>query len=134
MLGGRPVQAHQEFTLQLSGTAQVQFAGYYIANYQGFYDEAGLAVTVNAGGPEIAPDQVLADGRADIIVERMPAALACREKGILLVNIAQPFKHSGMELAWDAGSRARSTSRAKSSVCGAAATNIHSCPGWPSSA
>ena len=99
MLGGRSLQAHQELTLQLSGTTQVQFAGYYIANYQGFYDEAGLAVTVNAGGPEISPDQVLADGRADIIVERMPAALASREKGIPLVNIAQPFKHSGMELA-----------------------------------
>ena len=28
----------------------------------------------------------------------MPAALAAREKGALMVNIAQPFKHSGLEL------------------------------------
>ena len=28
----------------------------------------------------------------------MPAALAAREKGVPLVNIAQPFKRSGMEL------------------------------------
>jgi NitT/TauT family transport system substrate-binding protein len=41
---------------------------------------------------------VIAGGRADVIVDWMPAALAAREKGLALVNIAQPFKKSGLEL------------------------------------
>jgi len=41
---------------------------------------------------------VLAGGGADVVVDWMPAALAAREKGEPMVNIAQPFKHSGLEL------------------------------------
>ncbi|HKG75470.1 MAG TPA: ABC transporter substrate-binding protein, partial [Aestuariivirgaceae bacterium] len=35
---------------------------------------------------------------ADVIIDWMPSALASREKGVPLVNIAQPFKRSGMML------------------------------------
>lgn len=85
-------------TLQLKWVAQAQFAGYYAAQKQGYYKEAGLDVTIKPGGPDIAPEQVIAGGGADVIVDWMPAALASREKGNKLVNIAQPFKRSGMML------------------------------------
>ena len=88
----------QEVTLQLKWVTQAQFAGYYVAQDQGFYEEEGLDVTIRPGGPDIAPPQVLAGGGADVIVEWMPAALAAREAGLPLVNIAQPFKSSGMML------------------------------------
>ena len=77
---------------------QAQFAGYYVALDQGFYEEEDLNVTIKPGGPDIAPTQVIAGGGADVTVEWMPAALAAREKGLPLVNIAQPFKSSGMML------------------------------------
>jgi NitT/TauT family transport system substrate-binding protein len=41
---------------------------------------------------------VLAGGGADVVLDWMPSALATREKGVKLVNIAQPFKSSGMML------------------------------------
>jgi NitT/TauT family transport system substrate-binding protein len=41
---------------------------------------------------------VIAGGGADVIIDWMPSALASREKGVPLVNIAQPFKSSGMML------------------------------------
>ncbi|MCZ0961716.1 ABC transporter substrate-binding protein [Paracoccus benzoatiresistens] len=97
VLAGGAVQA-QELTLQLKWVTQAQFAGYYVAKDKGFYEEEGLDVTILPGGPDIAPTQVLAGGGADVIVEWMPAALAAREKGLPLVNIAQPFKASGMML------------------------------------
>ena len=53
---------------------------------------------IKPGGPDIAPPQVIAGGGADVVIEWMPAALAAREKGVNLVNIAQPFKRSGMML------------------------------------
>jgi NitT/TauT family transport system substrate-binding protein len=88
----------QDVTLQLKWVTQAQFAGYYVAAEKGFYEEEGLNVTIKPGGPDIAPTQVIAGGAADVIVEWMPAALAAREKGLPLVNIAQPFKSSGMML------------------------------------
>lgn len=87
-----------ELTLQLKWLPQAQFAGYYVAQSKGFYEEEGLDVTIKPGGPGIAPTQVLAEGGADVIVEWMAAALAAREKGLPLVNIAQPFKSSGLML------------------------------------
>jgi NitT/TauT family transport system substrate-binding protein len=90
--------AADSVTLQLKWVTQAQFAGYYVAKDKGFYDEAGLDVTINPGGPDIAPPQVIAGGGADVIIDWMPSALASREKGVPLVNIAQPFKSSGMML------------------------------------
>ncbi|WP_163268006.1 ABC transporter substrate-binding protein [Chelativorans alearense] len=90
--------AADDVTLQLKWVTQAQFAGYYVALDQGFYEEEDLNVTIKPGGPDIAPPQVLAGGGADVIVEWMPAALAARERGVPLVNIAQPFKSSGMML------------------------------------
>ena len=91
-------QAADTVTLQLKWVTQAQFAGYYVAKDKGFYDEEGLDVTIKPGGPDIAPEQVIAGGGADVIVDWMGGALAAREKGVGLVNIAQPFKKAGMEL------------------------------------
>ncbi|WP_347310260.1 ABC transporter substrate-binding protein [Defluviimonas sp. SAOS-178_SWC] len=91
-------QAADDVTLQLKWVTQAQFAGYYVAKDKGFYDEEGLNVTILPGGPDIAPTQVVAGGGADVVIDWMPSALAAREKGLPLVNIAQPFKSSGMML------------------------------------
>ncbi|MXU65588.1 ABC transporter substrate-binding protein [Oceanomicrobium pacificus] len=97
-LGAGMAQAADDLTLQLKWVTQSQFAGYYVALDKGFYEEEDLNVTIQPGGPDIAPTQVIAGGGADVTVEWMPAALAAREKGLPLVNIAQPFKSSGMML------------------------------------
>ncbi len=91
-------QAADKVTLQLKWVTQAQFAGYYVAKEKGYYKDAGLDVTINAGGPDVAPPQVIAGGGADVVIDWMPSALASREKGVPLVNIAQPFKRSGLEL------------------------------------
>ncbi len=90
--------AADKVTLQLKWVTQAQFAGYYVAQDQGFYGEEDLDVEINPGGPDIAPPQVIAGGGADVIIDWMPSALASRERGLPIVNIAQPFKSSGMML------------------------------------
>ena len=87
-----------ELTLQLQWVTQGQFAGYYVAQDKGYYEEEGLDVSILPGGPDIAPPQVLAGGGADVMLNWMPSALAAREKGLPVVNIAQPFKRSGLML------------------------------------
>lgn len=98
MLGATSALADDDVTLQLKWVTQAQFAGYYVALDKGFYKEEGLNVTIKPGGPDIAPAQVIAGGGADVVLDWMPSALASREKGLNLVNIAQPFKSSGMML------------------------------------
>lgn len=93
-----PAFSADDLTLQLKWVTQAQFAGYYVALENGYYKDEDLNVTIKPGGPDIAPTQVLAGGGADVTVEWMPAALAAREKGLPMVNIAQPFKSSGMML------------------------------------
>ena len=85
-------------TIQLKWVAQAQFAGYYVAKAKGYYTDAGLDVTIKPGGPDIAPETVIAGGGADVIVDWLAAALAAREKGVPLVNVAQPYKNSGLLL------------------------------------
>ncbi|WP_395005905.1 ABC transporter substrate-binding protein [Cypionkella sp.] len=98
MVMASAAQAADDVTLQLKWVTQAQFAGYYVAAAKGFYEEEGLNVTILPGGPDVAPTQVIAGGGADVVIDWMPSALAAREKGLALVNIAQPFKSSGMEL------------------------------------
>ncbi|PXA89898.1 nitrate ABC transporter substrate-binding protein [Nostoc sp. 3335mG] len=88
--------AADALTLQLKWVTQAQFAGYLVAEAKGFYDEEDIDLTILPGGPNIAPEQVIAGGGADIIVTWMAAGLAARDTGVPLVNIAQPFKRSGL--------------------------------------
>ena len=97
-LAASMAQAADDVTLQLKWVTQAQFAGYYVALDKGFYEEEDLNVTIKPGGPDIAPAQVIAGGGADVVLDWMPSALASREKGLALVNIAQPYKSSGMML------------------------------------
>jgi NitT/TauT family transport system substrate-binding protein len=69
-----------------------------VALDKGYYSAEDLDVTILSGGPDIAPPQVLAGGGADVMLNWMPSALAAREKGLPVVNIAQPFKTSGLML------------------------------------
>jgi NitT/TauT family transport system substrate-binding protein len=97
-LAAGAAQAADDVTLQLKWVTQAQFGGYYVALDKGFYDEEDLDVTIKPGGPDIAPVQVLMGGGADVMVDWMPSALAAREKGAPIVNIAQPFASSGLML------------------------------------
>ncbi|HLV37569.1 MAG TPA: ABC transporter substrate-binding protein, partial [Spirillospora sp.] len=81
--------------LQLQWVAQSQFAGYYAALDQGFYEEEGLDLTILEGAVEIVPQQVVASGGAEFGIAWVPKVLESRESGADLVNIAQIFQRSG---------------------------------------
>jgi len=111
-------QAADKVTIQLKWVTQAQFAGYYVAKAKGFYKDADLDVTINAGGPDVAPPQVIAGGGADVIIDWMPSALASREKGVPLVNISQTFKKSGLELTCRADTGIKSPADFKGKTLG----------------
>ncbi|MGN8646786.1 ABC transporter substrate-binding protein [Gracilibacillus sp. HCP3S3_G5_1] len=84
--------------LQLKWVPQAQFAGYYMALEQGFYEEEGLDVTIVPGGPDIVPEQQVANGAADIGINWVASLLPHIEQGLPLVQIAQIYQKSGLVL------------------------------------
>lgn len=81
--------------LQLQWFTQAQFAGYFAAQEKGFYADQCLEVEIVEGGVDIVPQQQLADGAVDFALAWVPKALATREAGADIVNIAQVFQRSG---------------------------------------
>jgi NitT/TauT family transport system substrate-binding protein len=81
--------------LQLQWVTQGQFAGYFAAVDQGFYKKRGLDVQILEGGVDIVPQTVLAQGNADFAIAWVPKALASREQGAGITDVAQVFQRSG---------------------------------------
>ncbi|HSG79128.1 MAG TPA: ABC transporter substrate-binding protein [Acidimicrobiia bacterium] len=87
--------------LQLQWVTQSQFAGYFAAVDQGFYEDVGLDVTILEGAVDIVPQQVVASGQAEFGLAWVPKALVSNEEGAGLVNIGQVFQRSGtLEVSW----------------------------------
>ena len=99
--GGEASDELTPVTLQSKWVVQAQFAGYYAAKAQGFYEDEGLDVTIRPGGPDIVPEQVVLGGQAEFGINWLDSTLATRDKGQNIVNIAQVFTRSGMtEVTW----------------------------------
>jgi NitT/TauT family transport system substrate-binding protein len=88
--------------LQLQWTDQAQFAGYYAAVEQGYYDDVALTVEILAGGGTIVPQQVgSAPDGPEFTIAWMPKVLEAREAGSDLVHLAQVFQRSAtLSVAW----------------------------------
>jgi NitT/TauT family transport system substrate-binding protein len=96
-----PAEDLTPVTLQSKWVVQAQFAGFYAAVDQGFYEDEGLDVTIRAGGPDIVPEQVVLGGQAEFGINWLDSLLATRDQGQNIVNIAQVFARSGMtEVTW----------------------------------
>ncbi len=83
--------------LQLQWTPQAQFAGYFAARDQGFYEAEGLDVDILDGGPDVQPHIVGSDPNGpEFTISWVPKVLQVRaEDQSDLVNIAQVFQRSG---------------------------------------
>ncbi len=93
--GDADCETVDEVTLQLQWVAQSQFAGYYAAVDEGFYEGFCLDVEIIEGGVDIVPQQQLGSGAVDYAIAWVPKALVSREEGIDIVNVAQVFQRSG---------------------------------------
>jgi NitT/TauT family transport system substrate-binding protein len=96
--------ALDEVRLQLQWAPQAQFAGYFAAVEQGFYEANGIALTIIPGGPDVIPQQAgsAADG-PEFTISWVPKVLEAREgtPASDLVNIAQIFQRSGtLSVSW----------------------------------
>jgi len=85
----------------LQWVTQSQFAGYYAAKDQGFWEEECLDVTIQEGGVNVVPQQVLASGATEFAVTHAIKTMAANEEGAGLVNIAQIMERGGyLQVSW----------------------------------
>ena len=89
--------------LQLQWLPQAQFAGYYVALDQGYFEEEGFTdVEIIPSGGDIVPQDALVAGDADFAIAWVPKVLGTIEgTGAELTNIAQVFQESGtLQVSW----------------------------------
>ena len=96
--GGEPASVR----LQLQWTPQAQFAGYFAADEQGYFEEENLTVDIIDGGPTVTPQQVgSAPDGPEFTIAWVPKVLEARQQESDLVNIAQIFQRSGtLSVSW----------------------------------
>jgi diguanylate cyclase (GGDEF)-like protein/PAS domain S-box-containing protein len=80
-------------TLQLKWTHAFQFAGYYAAQEQGYYRDAGLIVTIKEALPAVDPVKEVIEGHAEYGVGSSSLLLE-RKAGKPVVALAVIFQHS----------------------------------------
>ena len=78
--------------LTLQWVTQAQFAGYHAALDQGYYADENLDVTIQPGGPDINPIQLLISGDSDIVIQPFGVVLTSREAGADVVSMGQVFE------------------------------------------
>ncbi|UMG94056.1 ABC transporter substrate-binding protein [Nocardioides sp. TF02-7] len=99
--GGASGSDTTQVRLQLQWLPQAQFAGYYAAVEQGFFEEEGLEVEIIPSGGDIVPQDALAAGDVDFAIAWVPKVLGSIEQGAELTNVAQIFQRSGtLQVSW----------------------------------
>jgi len=99
--GDDPAEELIPVKLQLQWLPQGQFAGYFAAVDQGFFEEEGLDVEIIPSGGDIVPQDALANGDVDYAIAWVPKVLGSIEQGANLTEIAQIFQTSGtLQVSW----------------------------------
>ena len=90
-------------SIQFSWVHNVEFIGFYAAEQQGYYRDAGLEVRLDGGGFDesgafIDPVQAVLDGKADFGVTGAHVLLAKRAEGAPIVAIGTIYQRSPVVL------------------------------------
>ncbi|GAA1929997.1 hypothetical protein GCM10009775_22600 [Microbacterium aoyamense] len=92
-----------DISLQLQWLPQAQFAGYFVALDQGYFEEEGFdSVEIIPSGGDIVPQDALVAGDVDFAIAWVPKVLGTLEtSGVELTDIAQVYQKSGtLQVSW----------------------------------
>lgn len=101
--GGEDFEPLTSVSLQLQWLPQAQFAGYYVAQEKGYFEEEGFdEVEIVPSGGDIVPQDALVAGDVDFAIAWVPKVLGTLEAtGVELTDIAQVFQESGtLQVSW----------------------------------
>jgi NitT/TauT family transport system substrate-binding protein len=90
--------AVESVSLQLQWVTQAQFAGYYVALDKGWYADEGIDLTINPGGPDLVPADLVIAGTHDFGTSLLADLIVAVEAGKPIVSIAQIQQMNGLLL------------------------------------
>jgi NitT/TauT family transport system substrate-binding protein len=88
----------QQVTLQLQWVTQAQFAGYYVALDKGWYREEGIDLTIDPGGPDLVPADLVIAGRSDFGTGLLADLVVAAQQGKPVISVAQVQQLNGLML------------------------------------
>jgi ABC-type nitrate/sulfonate/bicarbonate transport system substrate-binding protein len=89
-----PALAADAVTVRLKWFNQAQFAGFYVAQENGYYRDAALETSIQPGGPDFPAIQMVAGGNEQFGVTSADQILVAREKGVPVVALAVLYRKS----------------------------------------
>lgn len=97
LLGAVPAMALEKTSIVVQWLPQAQFAGFYMAQDKGFYEEAGIDLKIISGGPDVLASEYLESGRAEFATMFLSTGLT-RRATLPIVNVGQFVQHSALML------------------------------------
>ena len=91
-LAGSAPAEDRDVALQLAWLPNVSSAGEIIALKKGFFEEAGLNVTILPGGPSANTIQEVLGRTADIAVAYAPQIMYAADKGLPIKSLGRPSR------------------------------------------
>src|ERR1700732_4193590 len=86
--------ADEAVTVRLKWFNQAQFAGFYVAQQNGYYKATGLDVNIQPGGPDFPAIQMVTGGNEQFGVTGADQILIARSKGVPVVALAVIFRRN----------------------------------------
>ena len=93
------------FTITLDFYPNPDHAGIYMAQKLGYFEEAGLDVTIETPSDPAAPIKQVAAGRTDLAISYAPEVVLAREKGLDVLAVAALVDTPLTSLIWLRDSR-----------------------------
>jgi putative hydroxymethylpyrimidine transport system substrate-binding protein len=90
----------EKLTLDLDFYPNPDHAGIYMAEKEGFFEEAGLEVAIDSPSDPSAPLKEVAAGRADLAITYEPELMLAHEKGLDVVGVAALVNRPLTSLMW----------------------------------
>ena len=87
-------RADDAVTVRLKWFNQAQFAGFYVAQQNGYYKAAGLDVNIQPGGPDFPAVQMVTGGSEQFGVTGADQILIARSKGVPVVALAVIYRRN----------------------------------------
>jgi putative hydroxymethylpyrimidine transport system substrate-binding protein len=95
----------QSFSLTLDFYPNPDHAGIYMAHKLGYFEEAGLDVSIDAPSDPAAPIKQVAAGRTDLAISYEPEVALAREQGLDVVAVGALVNRPLTSLIWLAESK-----------------------------
>src|SRR5262249_51449485 len=90
----------QALSLALDFYPNPDHAGIYMAEERGYFEEAGLDVSISAPSDPSAPLKLVASGKADLAITYEPEVVLAHEQGLAVTAVAALVNQPLTSLIW----------------------------------